>query len=113
MSSLERRKQERRDVSFFSQHTECGNEVEIGKIACAPTCFKMCLEFFKIKPKMSVLDMFKYGISKGGKVGAGFRHDFIVREFERAGLCVKRYDKYGEYRKAENEIERPEVLIFV
>jgi len=106
MSSLEDRKKSKAGVPFYSQHRECFGEELVGNIACAPTCFKMCLEFFRIFPKMSVLEMYKYGLLMKGKTGAGFKHDFIVEEFKRAGLIVDRFDKYGEYKREESEINK-------
>lgn len=106
MSSLEDRIKEKRSAKFYSQHIECASEKEIGQIACAPTCFKMCLEYFKIKPKMSVLEMFKHGVLNNAKVGAGFKHDFIASEFGRVGLRVSRYDNYKKYINSDDALEK-------
>jgi hypothetical protein len=106
MSSFEDRRKNKVGVPFYSQHKECLGEELVGNIACAPTCFKMCLEFFRIFPKMSVLEMYKYGLQMKGKTEAGFKHDFIVEEFKRTGLSVRRFDKYGEYKREDSEVNK-------
>ncbi len=84
------------NVPYFSQYIDVKSSIENALRACGMTCVYMALSFLGKVGENSLDEMVLSGMSEGGFSKSGWRHDYFVDIFQKAGLSSCRKENMRE-----------------